>query len=329
MINFSGIEEITPLIVSADGIQVQYPRLSKLRLAQTCLLNPTQRPSFPDVVVPFPALKSLTLGDSFFGDDTPFRGNAAKLEFLDLAISPLTVEILKQHRIFTPTSHPKLVCVKVVRNESLAQDIFRTEVEFMRYILSIGPGASVRVVPNQLQASKLPTIIPMFGDCACIQVLELPHTPLNLWDVLALVKALPLLCDLLTSLPNVRSRPSGVSEKQLFAYVCNNYAPVGVKLRRWRINGGHGADIENAVKCVLLLALACPNFDYAAVDPDLRDLFMAHIKLAITKDGFRKRAPRLRRLLFGGWSNEFFSVHVAQTNATMTGSEQSEYEDEW
>ncbi|KAJ2355869.1 hypothetical protein H4S02_012855, partial [Coemansia sp. RSA 2611] len=69
-----------------------------------------------------------------------------------------------------------------------------------------------------------------------------------------------------------------------------------------------GSTIKKIVRCVLLLALVCPNFDYAAVDITNRDTIMAHMKRMITTDGFRPHALRLRRLLFGGYENEIPSL---------------------
>ncbi|KAJ2880245.1 hypothetical protein H4R27_004837 [Coemansia aciculifera] len=256
---FCGLNNIGPLIKDAEGRYTQYPRLHKLSLANSQSLDVVQRPAFPGAV-PFPVLRNLTIrSEYYFGDDTPFRGNAGTLEYLELDLNARVVSVIKTRKVFTPSSYPKLHCVK----------------------------------------------------------LGLPYSPLRLWGVFVLINALPLLSDLHTYLPSVGLLPQGVSEKRLPAYVRETYSPLGEYLRRWRIGASPGADFESTAKCVLLLALACPNFDYAAVPEAGRELFMAHMREMISSNGFRQHEPRLRRLLFGGWRNRFFSVKVARTRRAI------------
>ncbi|KAJ2398058.1 hypothetical protein GGF41_008370, partial [Coemansia sp. RSA 2531] len=53
-----------------------------------------------------------------------------------------------------------------------------------------------------------------------------------------------------------------------------------------------------AVMCVLLVALACPNFDYAVTPPNMRKGFMKQMEESIVSDPFKKYEPRLRCLIF-------------------------------
>ncbi|KAJ2022818.1 hypothetical protein GGI06_001659 [Coemansia sp. S85] len=316
-ITFSRLKDISPLIKDSAGRPVQYPCLHKLRFANSPDLRISHYASFPGAV-PFPVLRSLNItSEYFFGDETPFRGNAQTLERLDLDLNARAVSVLKAHRVFTPISHPRLGCVKLGQRGELTQTSFATDVEFLRFVLSVGATAPVREVYSMLGLRGLHSLVPVFGDHASIQVLGLPYSPLQLWDVLALIKALPLLSDLQTFFPSLGSLPAGVSEKQLPTYVRETCSPIGEHLRRWRIGTSGSSDMEVVAKCALLVALACPNLDYAAVPEMDRELLMAHMKEIITKDGFRQRAPRLRRLLFGGWRNTFTSVQKAKAIRAM------------
>ncbi|KAJ2873219.1 hypothetical protein GGH93_003406 [Coemansia aciculifera] len=209
---------------------------------------------------------------AYFGDDMQFRGNADTLELLDLHLSPESFKVLKTHKIFTPVGHQQLRRVKLGQITKREQNLFRTDVEFMRFLMNIGPNAVERVVNNALRAPILQSIIPVLSDHTCIQTLGLPFTRLELWDVLALVKALPLFSNLKSKVPAIGALPKGVSEEKLPAYVRETYSPVGVQFRRW---------------CLV----------------------------ASASDGFRQRALRLFRLLFGGWNNELPDVEAAHARS--------------
>ncbi|KAJ2813741.1 hypothetical protein H4S07_000451 [Coemansia furcata] len=310
-IQFSKLDDISPLIQSAAG-DVQYPRLHMLRLEAAATFSLTKWPTHPGVV-PFPRLQHLTIETEYcFGDDTPFRGNARSLLYLDLNLGPKLVEILKRHGVFTPLSHPKLHCVRLGQRSLPEQKLFTTNAKYIRYVLSIGPHAPVRDIKCSLHAPLFKSLVPMFGEYAKIQVLELPNTPLMFWDVIELTKALPLLSDLCTYFSPGADLPDGLTERELPVYVCKNYYPAGKRFRCWRLLILQGQNFEFAAKSVLLLALACPNFDYAAVPAANRPLFMAHMKRIIRADEFKEHASRLRRLLFGGWKNKITSVKAAQ-----------------
>ncbi|KAJ2260202.1 hypothetical protein GGI01_003147 [Coemansia sp. RSA 376] len=313
-IGFWFLDDISPLFQNADGSYVQYPRLHTLMLASNPDITVPLRPVHPGAV-PFPALRRLTMCSGYFGDDTPFRGNADTLELLDLHLSPEAFKVLKTHKIFTPVSHQQLRRVKLGQITRREQNLFRTDTEFVRFVTNIGPNAVERVINNSLRAPILQSIVPVLSDHTCIQTLDLPFTKLELWDVLALVKALPLLSNLKSEVPAIGKLPKGVSEETLPSYVRETYSPVGVQFRRWRLVASASVNMDQVVMCILLVAQACPNFDYAAVPHQNREVLMAHMKEMIEEDGFRQRAPRLRRLLFGGWNNEFPDVEAAHARS--------------
>ncbi|KAJ1814391.1 hypothetical protein LPJ60_006053, partial [Coemansia sp. RSA 2675] len=134
---------------------------------------------------------------------------------------------------------------------------------------------------------------PAFDEYASIQVLDL-SMDLELWDAIALVKALPLLSDLRVGVSSLGTQPHGISEDELPAYVIAKYAPAGERFRCWQTWNVHDYQESVDVRCVLLLALVCPNFDYVAVSAWERKFFMAHMKEMIAKDWYRPHAKRLQ-----------------------------------
>ncbi|KAJ2072733.1 hypothetical protein GGH13_002483 [Coemansia sp. S155-1] len=193
-------------------------------------------------------------------------------------------------------------------------NIFKTEVEYLRFVLSIGPNSPVRTILDSLKGTAPQSILSTFGEYTCIQVLNLENLHLDIWDTIALIKALPLLSDLHATFSVLGPRPDGVSEPELPAYLIANYAPMGKLFRCWCIEFETFElhVFREAVHCVLLLALACPNFDYAAVPRGEREVVMAYMNEMIATDAFKPHASRLRRLLFGGREDQILSVDVAQ-----------------
>ncbi|KAJ2100113.1 hypothetical protein IW146_009634, partial [Coemansia sp. RSA 922] len=290
-IDVHGSIDITGLVQNDDGGYVQYPCLLTFKLYGLQGLDARRLPVFPGAV-PFPNLRRLDIGyENPFGDDTVFRGNATTLEYLSLNTSPVTARILREHRVFTPVSHPNLQQVNIGVKSDFELNLLDTDVDHMRFILSIGATAPVRVIRDPLTGPGFQSVIPVFGEHACIQVLKLDNIRLSLWDVIALVKALPLLSDLHTSFSGIGQRPRGVAKHKLPAYVIANYASTGKRLRCWQFPLAPTDDVKHAVRCVLLLALVCPNFDYAAIHTN-SELFMAYMKEMITTDGFRPHASR-------------------------------------
>ncbi|KAJ2413926.1 hypothetical protein GGI10_002729 [Coemansia sp. RSA 2530] len=259
--------DLTSLIQNPDGSNVVYP----------CLLQ------YP------------------FGDDTFFRGNSATLEIVAMRMDSFTVSILCQFSAFSPTSHPKLRCVKWKERKGLVPDSFATNEEKTRFVLSIGPRAPVREISGISSSDGLLSVLSLPGDHTSIQVLLIPTIDLDLWQAISLIKALPLLSDLHAPLPIFESLPNGVTWFNISEHLVSTYAPMGRRFRCWHLELCSARSFTVDVWCVLLLALICPNFDYVSNHPSQRESFMEYLERAIDLDRFRPYAPRLCRLLFKGW----------------------------
>ncbi|KAJ2067095.1 hypothetical protein IW146_000754 [Coemansia sp. RSA 922] len=310
-INVVEAGNVCELFLNVDGSYVQYPCLRVLKIQQKSGWFSPQKPTFPGAI-PFPALRCLSFNSGYlFGDDMPFRGNAETLEYLYLDLSPGLIGVLQGSRVFTHNSHPKLQCVRLGLASDRTQALFDTDIAYMAFVLSIGPNASERELDHLLAVPPFSPLIPALGEYACIQVLLMPLMSMDLWDAIALVKALPLLSDLYTGSAKMGSLPSGISKHKLPAYVIANYAPAGERFRCWRLKL-YDVEFKIVAKCVLLLALVCPNFDYAAVPAENREVFMVNLKGIINSKAYIKHATRLRRLLFSGWKDEYPSAKALQ-----------------
>ncbi|KAJ2494538.1 hypothetical protein IWW47_004560 [Coemansia sp. RSA 2052] len=173
----------------------------------------------------------------------------------------------------------------------------------MQFVLSIAPKSSVRRIYGLSEfGGALQPALALLGNHTTIQVMYITTVSLSLWNALELIKLLPLLSDLYAATPTLGELPQGINMTELPEYVRSAYAPMGVRFRCWNFGYDAFDNYQELATCMLLLALACPNFDYAAVNHSNRKPFMKAVREKIAEPGFSKYAPRLQRLLFDGWN---------------------------
>ncbi|KAJ2031771.1 hypothetical protein IWW57_000553 [Coemansia sp. S610] len=297
--------DLTGLIRDENGNYVRYPFLKTLWQAAWGKVDASRLPVFPGAV-PFPSLASLSFKGSYpFGDDTVFRGNAATLMSFDIKLDCSVVDLLRRYAVFAPGRHPKLQDVKLELAGDLVPGYFSTTADYMAYALSIAPRAPVRIIDVSDSTGIIgePEIM-RISDLSSIQILTMPSTRLKLWQVVVLVKSLPLLTDLHSGYPKLEPIPAGVSKADLPQYAISEFAPMGKRFRCWLLVEGEDSVVsKETVLCVILLALVCPSFDYAALGKIRREEFMRLLSETIAKDEYKQFAPRLQRLLFYGWKD--------------------------
>ncbi|KAJ2430589.1 hypothetical protein GGF41_000916 [Coemansia sp. RSA 2531] len=300
----SNIKDVSDLIILwSRGSYAEYPSLRTLKLHGRITvpniaaragpqLSPqsievAKRPVFPGAT-PFPMLRRLFVSIDYpFGDDTLFRGNAATLEYLDLEVHPATLDVIRKHAVFTPTNHPKLQLVNIVMLCETRAPHFTSDVEKRRFELGIGPHASVRKFKGNIPKQ----VLPLLFDYSCLRVLSIPGASVDFWDVISLIKSLPLLMDLRTSVPSFGPKPAGIKLNGLPSYVIETYAPLSVRFGRWYFDGQ--GDYKEMAKCVLLMTLICPTFRYINPAYYRKDSFMTEMRKFYNKPGFEPHAARL------------------------------------
>ncbi|KAJ2031850.1 hypothetical protein IW146_000755 [Coemansia sp. RSA 922] len=291
-------ENISGLVKGANGDDVAYPQLRVLKLRSGWGNYGHCRPVITNVV-PFPQLCHLHIAGPFpFGDDILFRGNADTLKCLDIILDRDMANMLKRHSVFTSISHPRLRCVKIELPLGYVQDDFATDETRLQYLLDIAPAATMREIKGLNSCTWFHSSLPVFGDYTNLQVLVLPDTRLTLWDAITLIELLPLLSEIQNPSPVVGSLPAEVTTDMLPEYVVSKYVSLSKSFRCWRITyEDKWVSRGDTISCVLLLALVCPNFDHAITSSSNSNLFMAHIREAISTNMFLPYASSLQRLL--------------------------------
>ncbi|KAJ2334738.1 hypothetical protein GGI00_001709, partial [Coemansia sp. RSA 2681] len=302
-LDVTDMPDISGLIRDPDsGRYVAYSRLQKLRIYMIHDTTAPQKLIF-NGAVPFPSLRRLNIDRICpFDDDVLFRGNSSSLESFSVALLPATVAMLQRYKVFTPTSHPKLQRVVIQPPLQETINLFSSAATYMQFVLSIAPKSSVRRIYDLIDFGEaLQPALALLGNHTTIQVLSILNVWLSIWDAFDLIKSLPLLSDLRAAATTLDELPQGIDMTELPEYVRSTYTPMGVRFRCWHFGYDAFDNYQELATCMLLLALACPNFDYAAVDRSSRKPFMKAVREKIAEPGFTKYAPRLQRLLFDGW----------------------------
>ncbi|KAJ2345863.1 hypothetical protein GGH91_002393, partial [Coemansia sp. RSA 2671] len=186
IIEFNPDIDVGELVNGADGFVV-YPHLRVLKICGNSSNNRSRRLVTGDVVL-FPCLQKFVIKHPLsFADDTLFRGNANTLSCLDMVLDSPTVSMLLRHNVFTLTSHPNLHCVNLTQDDDRLPYPFATGVDLMRFMLNIGPKASVREIREFSGSAELTTALPLLESHDCIQVLTLTNVRLDFWDLIAVI----------------------------------------------------------------------------------------------------------------------------------------------
>ncbi|KAJ2068986.1 hypothetical protein GGI08_000588 [Coemansia sp. S2] len=289
---------IPSIVRGKDGDFVTYPCLHTLKLCGNPIDLEKPQP-VPTNVVPFPSLRHLkTRYEYSIGDNVVFRGNAASLESVDLHLSSLTIPVFRQFLVFTPTSHPKLRYVRTWNSINIVPRVFATNLEALKFAMGIGPTAPVRSIGGYQNDADVILTLPQLDGLASIQVLALYNIALELWDVFALIKVLPMILDLSFWSISLGPLPDGVAMNELPAYVISTYAPMGRRVRCWHIDSPTPERFTGEVKCSLLLALACLNFTLVTVSHPMHKNFSEHLKTKISSAMLKPYAQRLRCFIY-------------------------------
>ncbi|KAJ2447119.1 hypothetical protein GGF42_005519 [Coemansia sp. RSA 2424] len=299
--SLTGVREehlnLSGLIQDDGGSCVTYACLQSLTLDLWNNSATPQRPSF-GVFVAYPVLRHLTIKHEYpFSDDTLFRGNAATLESLRMRMDVYTIKMLRERRVFTQTSHPQLQLVATDGTVDFAQNGFASSADYMQFVLSVGFRAAVRVIPTISFDQDIPRTLQVLGKHTAIRALTITWGRATLLNIVALIKAIPLLSELNTTMPQLDSHLVDLPKLQLVETLIEGHAPMGKQFRRWILQGSVW-EME-CVDHAILLALLCPNLyivDITRVSDELAD---RHAKDYIALHQLEQYEQRLRQLTIG------------------------------
>ncbi|KAJ2636057.1 hypothetical protein GGF44_003214 [Coemansia sp. RSA 1694] len=242
--------------------------------------------------------KDLHISGLIIHDDSGSYTEYPRLTTLDLNLqtSRDICDILRTFDVFTPTSHPRLQCIKIEQFPEEMTSHFESSRAYLQFVLSIAPGASVRDIAGVTDTDWLPPALSLLH--TCIQVLALPDTRLLLCDVISLIDSLPLLSDLYCLETGLGVLAEDSALDTFSARMRSRRHPTAERFRCWHLGYRDVSNLKDAVMCVLGVALICPNFSHVALSISVHSEFMALMEETIELESLQQYSQRLRRLLF-------------------------------
>ncbi|KAJ2890134.1 hypothetical protein IWW38_004298, partial [Coemansia aciculifera] len=114
-------------------------------------------------------------------------------------------------------------------------------------------------------------------------------------DVIALIKSLPQLSDLLLSLLKRGAQLADISTPQLFDMLTEAHAPMGKQLRRLIVRES-SESVEEVVEFAVLLTSLCPNLDFIDVSHYHARSIVEHMRECADLPPFQKYKQVVRRM---------------------------------
>ncbi|KAJ2352585.1 hypothetical protein GGH92_001178 [Coemansia sp. RSA 2673] len=294
-----GIHRAKALIYDVNDVPVVYPKLLHLQMYMAGL-NDSSAPVFAPGIVPFPVLKSLQLQMGYpFGDDVMFRGNSATLEELEIRLSREMMAMLNNSQAFGKEyKNLKRVLVNELGHngyQSLSSD--DTVHKFIRSL------ANNACRMNLMCGGPNTCLVALTRhDDYCfeyIQELTLWRDRVSLYNMLCLLKALPILTRLTCSIGENGSEFDRISANDLPDHIAYTYSDTGMHLKTLRFPHSKDESKIANVNFIMLLALVCPNFRPVEILEGFMSYYYDSVVKATRSGPFSKYAPCLLRLFEG------------------------------
>ncbi|KAJ1898012.1 hypothetical protein LPJ66_003013 [Kickxella alabastrina] len=282
---------------TSNGAWASFPCLQKLHLKRKSKGVSVEEVALTEAVM-FPSLQWLTIEmEHPFGDDTIFRGNADTLKYIDMQVDTPTLDMVSRCGVFAKGRYRKLnyVSLKPVRLGGTGINVSPSQLSSIAMAMAAG-SQSLNVNLFDLGREVIHYIkeSPSVRD---IRVLNMTRTKLSLFDIIYLVRQLPILVEIGVQYSGTGAEFDELSPGDFPDYVHAQYRPLGRYLDC--LNQDHNGTDSNAERiatCAMLMAIMCPNMTLATVPDNFKDGYTGFIEQALTKTPFGKYADRLKFL---------------------------------
>ncbi|KAJ2064057.1 hypothetical protein GGI17_001249 [Coemansia sp. S146] len=105
-----------------------------------------------------------------------------------------------------------------------------------------------------------------------------------LWEVIHIVKSLPILSDLVCKSTGLGTYFEDIMLDMLPVYVRDIQVPLRERFRCWRLGDVDSDSLEETVTCILVVAMTFPNFSYANLPNSILHEYMELMKETIESD---------------------------------------------
>ncbi|KAJ2425825.1 hypothetical protein GGF41_002277 [Coemansia sp. RSA 2531] len=285
------------LIYDKNGKAVIYPKLQYLDLTLN-YSNSSKRMLAPNIV-PFPVLKCLKMNEFYlFGDDMMFRGNSATLENLELCLYAEDVAVLSTSPVFN-NEFKNLRTVSIAGSKA-RNNLTQVPMPTMhKFIGNLAANARKLALTNNISVSGLIDLASSGCRFENIKELAIRGNKPTLYDILRLLKVLPVLAKLECNIDDWDSGFDQLTDDELPDHVASNFGNAGKYLHTWLLPHTRNERSINIAEYVMLLAIACPRLE--SVETLCIDSRSYHTRVteASRSGPFSKYASCLNQLLDG------------------------------
>ncbi|KAJ2447248.1 hypothetical protein IWW46_000436, partial [Coemansia sp. RSA 2440] len=285
------------LVCDEHGNTIVYPKMRHLKLDMDVIPIDDPRPTVAQGV-PFPNLEQLIVLNRYpFGDNTLIRGNCKTLEYLDVYIDAETMLILMCNNYNCDGNPVGLRHLAISRDGYLYEDYIEMLSTYYQEMAPELETLSLDVYVSSEAIVPSITSIPQFKN---IRILTLPNVSFDVFEVLQLVQELPLLSDMHTKLAGTSQYPEGIKKGKLPLHVYKNYYPASQNFKQLVMTSDTVYDAKGLAISAMLIAIACPNFTFVAMQDNILHEYNKHLKRMIKTGAYAKYADRLRSLIYEG-----------------------------
>ncbi|KAJ2828135.1 hypothetical protein GGI24_002474 [Coemansia furcata] len=299
-ISYNGLAQGPKLIMDSAGTLFTYPRLERLKLTSTSVIGQMSYPVFEEHV-PFPSLRNAELMVDYpFGDDTLFRGNSDTLESLCIVTDERLEQILEKYNVFSGEEYKSLKSVTFEINSTTFTRSGAMSSQAHMQILSCLPNVTKFAAKGMSGESRFLTQQPYLNNLQSIRVLDLGRKFLSLSGIITLLQNM-------TQLSVLRCISSSVTYEVPYAELGDHIGRLHEKLyplaRHLKVldllTTGHkytDNEVDDYVNILACLAVICPSFFPAQMDPAMAGRFNKSLRSLIDDNLFAKHSDSLRRL---------------------------------
>ncbi|KAJ2060992.1 hypothetical protein GGI08_002945 [Coemansia sp. S2] len=286
------------IFLDLEGNSVVYPNLQCLQIHND-YIEVEDSVSLPEAV-PFPKLKSLGVYSVFpFTDDAIFQADSNSLEYLNIYVDYETVTMLNNSRRFQNIAkHLKKVVIQKEEDidDNGLSDVPKTIMD--KFIAKLAGSAHyLGLLATPVATSFIDVATVQHHNFENTRILDVRHTPLSLFKVLQLLKALPSLSKLFCGNGYLGSELDCMPSIELPDYVANTYGNSGKCLYELRIKYIRYLSDMISAEYVMLLALASPKVCLLGATEATALAHQTEMTRMLRRGPFSKYASQLQRLI--------------------------------
>ncbi|KAJ1962511.1 hypothetical protein GGI12_002609 [Dipsacomyces acuminosporus] len=288
-----GLDGISPLasrdlVHRQDGTLVVY-----LQLLELCIISYSSAGYSelqPISGTPFPSLVRVSCPKVYpFSDDILFRGNSRTLAHLRLELGAEALSVINKHCVFGDSSFTELRYVEFTAPGTESPSGHEDGPSIAKVPFDTCPRMQVvkLELPDWFYMNTLQTAISSSMLHQNIQVLDIPHVRLSLFDFTDVLGHLPSLVQLSAGIKHEEPPIPWPPSSKYIELLVDTHCPASKSLKILRLTTSQGMKIQHSAERLCMLALLLPRLTVVYADNLIRDFYRRVIEKRNYKRYFR------------------------------------------